>query len=189
MKLNIKNMVCSRCLKVLRQELEQLGIKVSSIELGVLVIDETAGNHNEIMEKIESVLHTNKFEIIHSSEEVLVEKIKHFLLRKIEELPLDSTVNLSQTLSAEFNHEYKSLSKLFSHLENTTVEKYFINLKIEKVKQLIQLRQYTFSEIGHLLDYSSVNHLSRQFKEVTGESMTEYKNAELSNRRPYDEMS
>ena len=182
-------MVCSRCLKVLRQELEQLGIKVSSIELGVLVIDETAGNHNEIMEKIESVLHTNKFEIIHSSEEVLVEKIKHFLLRKIEELPLDSTVNLSQTLSAEFNHEYKSLSKLFSHLENTTVEKYFINLKIEKVKQLIQLRQYTFSEIGHLLDYSSVNHLSRQFKEVTGESMTEYKNAELSNRRPYDEIS
>lgn len=189
MKLNIKNMVCSRCLKVLRQELEQLGINVSSIELGVLVIDETAGNHNEIMEKIESVLHTNKFEIIHSSEEVLVEKIKHFLLRKIEELPLDSTVNLSQTLSAEFNHEYKSLSKLFSHLENTTVEKYFINLKIEKVKQLIQLRQYTFSEIGHLLDYSSVNHLSRQFKEVTGESMTEYKNAELSNRRPYDEIS
>ena len=182
-------MVCSRCLKVLRQELEQLGINVSSIELGVLVIDETAGNHNEIMEKIESVLHTNKFEIIHSSEEVLVEKIKHFLLRKIEELPLDSTVNLSQTLSAEFNHEYKSLSKLFSHLENTTVEKYFINLKIEKVKQLIQLRQYTFSEIGHLLGYSSVNHLSRQFKEVTGESMTEYKNAELSNRRPYDEMS
>lgn len=182
-------MVCSRCLKVLRQELEQLGINVSSIELGVLVIDETAGNHNEIMEKIESVLHTNKFEIIHSSEEVLVEKIKHFLLRKIEELPLDSTVNLSQTLSAEFNHEYKSLSKLFSHLENTTVEKYFINLKIEKVKQLIQLRQYTFSEIGHLLDYSSVNHLSRQFKEITGESMTEYKNAELSNRRPYDEMS
>ncbi len=189
MKLNIKNMVCSRCVKVLRQELEQLGIKVSSIELGVLVIDETAGNHNEIMEKIESVLHTNKFEIIHSSEEVLVEKIKHFLLRKIEELPLDSTVNLSQTLSAEFNHEYKSLSKLFSHLENTTVEKYFINLKIEKVKQLIQLRQYTFSEIGHLLDYSSVNHLSRQFKEITGESMTEYKNAELANRRPYDEIS
>ena len=189
MKLNIKNMVCSRCLKVLRQELEQLGINVSSIELGVLVIDEMAGNHTEILAKIESVLHTNKFEIIHSPEEVLVEKIKHFLLCKIEELPLDSTVNLSQTLSAEFNHEYKSLSKLFSHLENTTVEKYFINLKIEKVKQLIQLRQYTFSEIGHLLDYSSVNHLSRQFKEVTGESMTEYKNAELSNRRPYDEMS
>ena len=64
-----------------------------------------------------------------------------------------------------------------------------INLKIEKVKQLIQLRQYTFSEIGHLLDYSSVNHLSRQFKEITGESMTEYKNAELANRRPYDEIS
>jgi len=174
---------------VLRQELEQLGIKVSSIELGVLVIDEMAGNHTEILAKIESVLHANKFEIIHSSEEILIEKIKHFLLRKIEELPLDSTVNLSQILSAEFNHEYKSLSKLFSHIENITVEKYFIKLKIEKVKELIQLRQYTFSEIGHLLDYSSVNHLSRQFKEITGESMTEYKNAELANRRPYDEIS
>ena len=182
-------MVCSRCIKVLRQELEQLGIKVSSIELGVLVIDEMAGNHTEILAKIESVLHTNKFEIIHSPEEVLVEKIKHFLLRKIEELPLNSTVNLSQILSAEFNHEYKSLSKLFSHIEIITVEKYFINLKIEKVKELIQLRQYTFSEIGHLLDYSSVNYLSRQFKEITGESMTEYKNAELSKRRSFDEIS
>ena len=68
MKLNIKNMVCSRCLKVLKQELEQLGINVSSIELGVLVIDEMAGNHTEIMAKSESVLHTNKFEIIHSPE-------------------------------------------------------------------------------------------------------------------------
>lgn len=188
MKLFIKNMVCSRCLKVIKQELEELEIKVTSIELGELVIDDTNSNHDDIFFQIEKVLHANNFEIIHSSEEILVEKIKHFLFNKIEVLPLDSTINLSQALSTELNHEYKSLSKLFSHTEQITIEKYFIKLKIEKVKELIQLKQYTFSEIGYLLDYNNVNHLSRQFKEIVGESMTEYKNSEESKRSHYDEI-
>ena len=188
MKLFIKNMVCSRCLKVIKQELESLGVKVTSIELGELVVDDTNSNHEEIIFQIEKVLHSNNFEIIHSSDEILVEKIKHFLFNKIEELPLDSTINLSQALSAVLNHEYKSLSKLFSQTEQITIEKYFIKLKIEKVKELIQLKQYTFSEIGYLLDYNNVNHLSRQFKEIVGESMTEYKNSEESNRSHYDEI-
>lgn len=188
MKLYIKNMVCSRCLKVIKQELEELEIKVTSIELGELVIDDSNSNHDDIIFQIEKVLHSNNFEIIHSSEEILVEKIKHFLFNKLEELPLDIKVNLSQVLSAELNHEYKSLSKLFSHSEKITIEKYFIRLKIEKVKELIQLKQHTFSEIGYLLDYNNVNHLSRQFKEIVGESMTEYKNSEESKRSHYDEI-
>lgn len=188
MKLYIKNMVCSRCVKVIKQELESLGVKVTSIELGELVVDDTNGNHDEIIFQIEKVLHANNFEIIHSSEENIVEKIKHFLFNKIEELPLDSTINLSQALSAELNHEYKSLSKLFSHSEKITIEKYFIRLKIEKVKELIQLKQHTFSEIGYLLDYNNVNHLSKQFKKIVGESMTEYKNSNESNRIHYDEI-
>ncbi|WP_445715824.1 helix-turn-helix domain-containing protein [Flavobacterium sp.] len=188
MKLFIKNMVCSRCVKVIKQELEELGVKVTSIELGELVVDDTNSNHEEIIFQIEKVLHSNNFEIIHSSEEILVEKIKHFLINKIEKLPLTFKVNLSLVLSSELNHEYKSLSKLFSSLEKITIEKYFIRLKIEKVKELIQLKQHTFSEIGYLLDYNNVNHLSRQFKEIVGMSMTEYKNSEESKRNHYDEI-
>ncbi len=181
-------MVCSRCVKVIKQELEELGVKVTSIELGELVVDDTNSNHEEIIFQIEKVLHSNNFEIIHSSEEILVEKIKHFLINKIEKLPLTFKVNLSLVLSSELNHEYKSLSKLFSSLEKITIEKYFIRLKIEKVKELIQLKQHTFSEIGYLLDYNNVNHLSRQFKEIVGMSMTEYKNSEESKRNHYDEI-
>ncbi len=188
MKLYIKNMVCSRCLKVIKQELESLGVKVESLELGILIINDKNSIQEEILHNVEKVLHSNKFEIIHSSEEILVEKIKHFLINKIEKLPLTFKVNLSLVLSSELNHEYKSLSKLFSSLEKITIEKYFIRLKIEKVKELIQLKQYTFSEIGYLLDYNNVNHLSRQFKEIVGESMTEYKNSEESKRSHYDEI-
>ena len=77
---------------------------------------------------------------------------------------------------------------MFSAQEQTTIEKYFIKLKIEKVKELIQLKQHSFSDIGYLLDYSSVNHLSRQFKDVIGVSMTDYKNAEDWKRNFYDEI-
>lgn len=179
-------MVCSRCVKVIKQELEELGVKVTFIDLGELIVDDTNSNQDEIISQIEKVLLSNNFEIIHSSEDVLVEKIKHFLFNKMEVLPLNTTVNLSQVLSDELNYNYKSLSKLFSSSEKITIEKYFIRLKIEKVKELIQLKQYTFSEIGYLLDYNNINHLSRQFKEIVGVSMTEYKNSENSKRIHYE---
>ena len=94
----------------------------------------------------------------------------------------------SEYLASMLHRDYKILSKLFSKNENTTIEKYFIKLKIEKVKELIQLQQYSFSDIAYLLDYSSVNHLSRQFKNITGTSMTDYKNAEDWERSFYDEI-
>ncbi len=118
-------MVCSRCLKVIKQELKSLGVKVESLELGILIINDKNSIQEEILHNVEKVLHSNKFEIIHSSEEILVEKIKHFLINKIEKLPLTFKVNLSLVLSSELNHEYKSLSKLFSSLEKITIEKYF----------------------------------------------------------------
>ena len=80
------------------------------------------------------------------------------------------------------------LSKIFSKKENITIEKYFIKLKVERVKELIQLQQHAFSDIAYLLDYSSVNHLSRQFKNVTGLSMTDYKNSQVWERSFLDEI-
>lgn len=184
----IKNMVCSRCLKVIKQELEELGIIVLSLELGKLLVEASNKTDRNITENVTKVLHSNGFEIVQSEEDMLVEKMKIILIELLTELPLHLKINTSEHLSLTLHRDYKILSKLFSKNENTTIEKYFIKLKIEKVKELIQLKQYSFSDIAYMLDYSSINHLSRQFKEIVGISMTDYKNSEDWKRNFYDEI-
>ncbi|MCP9200207.1 MULTISPECIES: helix-turn-helix domain-containing protein [Christiangramia] len=184
----IKNMVCSRCLKVIKQELQELDITVLSLELGRLMVEAPNLNEVAITDNVTRVLHANSFEIVKKEEEMLVERMKIILIEQLQELPLHIKVKISELLASSLHKDYKTLSKLFSTNEKTTIEKYFIKLKIEKVKELIQLKQHTFSDIGYLLDYSSVNHLSRQFKEVVGMSMTDYKNIGNWKRRFYDEI-
>ncbi len=184
----IKNMVCSRCLKVIKQELQELGVTVLSLELGRLLVEAPKKTSNEIVEAVTTVLHANDFEIVQKEEEMLTERIKIILIEQLQELPLHIKVKTSELLASRLHKDYKTLSRLFSAQEQTTIEKYFIKLKIEKVKELIQLKQHSFSDIGYLLDYSSVNHLSRQFKDVIGVSMTDYKNAEDWKRNFYDEI-
>ena len=184
----IKNMVCSRCLKVIKQELQELGVTVLSLELGRLLVEAPKKSSNEIVEAVTTVLHANDFEIVQKEEEMLVERMKVILIEQLQELPLHIKVKTSELLASRLHKDYKTLSKLFSANEQTTLEKYFIKLKIEKVKELIQLKQHSFSDIGYVLDYSSVNHLSRQFKEVVGMSMTDYKNTGNWKRNFYDEI-
>ncbi len=184
----VKNMVCSRCLKVIKQELQELGITVLCLELGKLLVEAPDLSKAQINQEVTQVLHANGFEIVKSEEDMLVERIKIFLIEQLDELPLTLKVKTSEHLSSTLHRDYKALSKLFSYKEKTTIEKYFIKLKIEKVKELIQLKQHSFSDIGYLLDYSSVNHLSRQFKDVVGLSMTDYKNTENWKRNYYDEI-
>ena len=184
----IKNMVCSRCLKVIKQELQELGVTVLSLELGRLMVEAPKKTSKEILEAVTTVLHANDFEIVQKEEEMLVERMKIILIEQLQELPLHIKVKTSELLASSLHKDYQTLSKVFSANEQTTLEKYFIKLKIEKVKELIQLKQLSFSDIGYLLDYSSVNHLSRQFKEVVGMSMTDYKNTEKWKRNFYDEI-
>ncbi|GGK18675.1 hypothetical protein GCM10007962_11070 [Yeosuana aromativorans] len=184
----IKNMVCNRCLKVIKQELQELGLTVLSLELGRLLVEATNKTDSNITGDVTKVLLSNGFEIVKSEEEMLLERIKIILIEQLQELPLNIKVKTSELLSSALNRDYKTLSKLFSANEKTTIEKYFIKLKTEKAKELIQLKQHSFSDIGYLLDYSSVNHLSRQFKDVVGMSMTDYKNAENWKRNFYDEI-
>ncbi len=181
-------MVCNRCLKVIMQELQELEVTVLSLELGRLLVKAPNKTDNEIINAVTTVLHANDFEIVQNEEEMLVERIKIILIEQLQELPLHIKVKTSELLASNLHREYKTLSKLFSANQQTTIEKYFIKLKIEKVKELIQLKQHSFSDIGYLLDYSSVNHLSRQFKEVIGVSMTDYKNTENWKRNFYDEI-
>ncbi|MEZ2414978.1 helix-turn-helix domain-containing protein [Muriicola sp. E247] len=184
----IKNMVCRRCLKVIKQELHDLEITVLSLELGKLTVKAQEIAIAGVDRKVLDVLHSNGFEIAKSEEEMLVEKIKIALISLVSDVPIDIKEKISDYLTKSLHREYKVLSKNFSKNENTTIEKYFIKLKIEKVKELIQLRQHTFSDIAYMLDYSSVNHLSRQFKEIMGMSMTDYKNSQVWQRGFLDEI-
>ena len=181
-------MVCNRCLKVIKQELQELEVTVLSLELGRLLVEAQKKTNNEIIDTVTSVLHANNFEIVQNEEEMLTERIKIILIEQLQELPLHIKVKTSELLASRLHKDYKTLSRLFSANQQTTIEKYFIKLKIEKVKELIQLKQHSFSDIGYLLDYSSVNHLSRQFKEVEGMSMTDYKNTGNWKRNFYDEI-
>ncbi|MAU27447.1 MAG: hypothetical protein CMH48_02435 [Muricauda sp.] len=184
----IKNMVCRRCLKVIKQELHDLRITVLSLELGKLTVKAPEIAIVEVDQKVVDVLHSNGFEIAKSEEEMIVEKIKIALISLVADIPINIREKTSDYLASILHREYKVLSKIFSKNENSTIEKYFIKLKIEKVKELIQLRQHTFSDIAYMLDYSSVNHLSRQFKEIMGMSMTDYKNSQEWQRGFLDEI-
>jgi AraC-like DNA-binding protein len=181
-------MVYSRCLKVIKQELEELGIIVLSLELGKLIVEAANKMDMAIIDSVTRVLHSNGFEIVHSEEEMLVEKVKIILIELLTQLPLHLKINTSEHLSSILHKDYKILSKIFSKNEHTTIEKYFIKLKIEKVKELIQFEQYSFSDVAYMLDYSSINHLSGKFKELVGMSMTDYKNSEGWKRNFYDEI-
>ena len=184
----IKNMVCRRCLKVIKQELHDLNITVLSLELGKLTVMASEISIVEVNQKVVDVLYSNGFEIAKNEEEMIVENIKITLINIVTDLPLHIKGKTSEHLAAELHRDYKMLSKIFSKKENITIEKYFIKLKVERVKELIQLQQHGFSDIAYLLDYGSVNHLSSQFKNVTGVSMTDYKNSQIWERSSLDEI-
>jgi len=168
----VKNMVCDRCIKVLRDELEEHNIKILEIELGRLKLDIEIDDKTE---KLGVLLEKNGFYLIDNKAEKLVEQVKVELVRVLKELPLELDKKLSDYLAEKIGREYSKISRVFSFTEGMTIEKYFIKLKIEKVKELIQDKEYNFTEMGQLLNYSNINHLSRQFKNETGMSLSDYK--------------
>jgi len=178
-------MVCNRCKKVISEEIENLGIKLLSVELGKIDIEP----HDESqLKQIKEVLHKNGFEVLQDSDTQLVERIKIELIKLVETLPIERNEKLSVWLSERLQAEYSRLSKTFSRKEQVTIEKFFLKLKVEKVKELIQQDKNTFSEIAYLLDYSNSNHLAKQFKNETGMSMSEYKKLGSWERKPLDKI-
>jgi AraC-like DNA-binding protein len=178
--LYIKNMVCNRCKATVENELNRLGCNIVSLELGKVVLNEYKHSDNS---ELEEVLNKHGFEIIKEETEVMIEEIKVAIINKIEN---QNNENISSFLPKNFDKSYSALSKLFSKTEGMTIEKYEINLKIEKVKELIQLGQDNFSEIAYSLDYNNSGHLAKQFKNETGLSMTEFKNLKKWNRKSLD---
>lgn len=180
----VKNMVCDRCKSVVRNELEAAGFSVVKVDLGKIELADFSKNR---MPLIEEVMQRNGFELVNSEVEIVIEKVKSTLIKKLDSRKfLDG--NLSMFLAEKLNKEYSIISKLFSSTEGLTIEKYYIRLKIEKAKELIQMGEYSFSEIAYDLDYKNSSHLAKQFKTLVGMSMRDYKKSQNWNRRPFDKI-
>ncbi len=175
-------MVCNRCKSTVAQELNTLGYTIKALELGQIILKDTDAIDYS---KLENALKQHGFELIKEETEILIEEMKIALIKKIEN---QNGENLSSFLAKIFHKSYSALSKLFSKTEGMTIEKYEINLKIEKVKELIQLNQLNFSEIAYSLNYNNSGHLARQFKNITGLSMTEFKNLHQWDRKSLDQI-
>lgn len=182
----IKNMVCDRCIKVVRNELLEERVEVLEVILGKVIIETKEEAKDK--KKILKVLQENGFLLLDNPATIISERIKIELIKLFNDVPIVLPGKLSEYLVDHINMDYSKISKVFSSTEKITIEKYFIKLKIEKVKELIQSDEYNFTEIGHLLDYNNVNYLSRQFKSETGMSLTEYKGLNKNFRNSLDQI-
>jgi len=172
--LEIKNMVCDRCIASVREVLKDLGYQVDRVELGQaqIVGSPTKTARDEIAE----ALRDKGFELIAEKGQALVEKIKAQLITYLEKLEAeDSPPKFSDYLAENLHHNYSYLSNRFSSEQNITIEQYLIQLKIERVKELLTYEELTLSEIAWKLNYSSVQYLSNQFKKVTGETVSAFR--------------
>lgn len=186
MKIYIKNMVCSRCKMVVKSELEQLGLSLLSVDLGEI---ETAEAITETQKTaIQNQLKPLGFELIDDKKSKIIDKIKTLIIDLVHNKNNDINVNLSEYLSSQIAQDYSTLSNLFSEVENTSIEKYFINQKIEKVKELLMYDEMTLSEIAYQLNYSSVSYLSNQFKKITGFSPTYFKQLKNKKRKQIEDL-
>ena len=186
MKLYIKNMVCNRCVMVVRDEMEKLGLDVSNVILGEVWLNQELSNEQK--EKVRETLEPLGFELIDDRKSRNIEKIKNIIIDLVHHKDSLLQTNLSDLLSAELNHDYSYLSNLFSEVEGTTIEKYFIAQKIEKVKELLVYDELSLSEIAYRLNYSSVAYLSNQFKKVTGLTPSHFRQIKETKRKPLDEV-
>ncbi|MES2329819.1 MAG: AraC family transcriptional regulator [Bacteroidota bacterium] len=182
----IKNMVCNRCIMVVQNELDKLGLAAKNIKLGEVTLERELTK--EERDKLEKTLVPLGFEVIDDRKSRIIEKIKNIIIDLVHHQDNDAKTNLSDVLSNELHHDYNYLSSLFSEVEGTTVEKYFIAQKIEKVKELLVYDELSLSEIAIRLNYSSVAYLSNQFKKVTGLTPSHFKQIREDKRKPLDKV-
>lgn len=189
--LYIKNMVCNRCVMAVKQELERQGLHPETVSLGQVTISED-GLSEEQLKRLDAGLVNLGFERIDDRKARIIEAIKNKIIQVIHHNDkLNLKVNWSTLLSEEMHYEYNYLSNLFSGVEGVTLEQYIIKQKIERVKELLFYDELNLSEIADRLGYSSVAHLSSQFKKITGFTPSEMKKSRIidQNRKPLDSVS
>jgi AraC-like DNA-binding protein len=170
--IHIKNMVCPRCITAVEQILISLKIPYSEVRLGEVTIESSDFDYSVLNKELKAI----GFEIVQNKNDQIIEQIKTSIIDLINNNNAESLkVNISEYLSKRVGYEYSYISNIFSKFENTTIEKFIILQKIERVKELIKYDELNFSEISYRLNYSSASHLSKQFKIITGSTLSEYK--------------
>lgn len=173
MNISVKNMVCNRCIIIVSNIFREEGIIDAKVQLGRVVTNYPVPDKK--LEIINTRLHDVGFEIIKDHLSQIVEQIKDIVIEVVYNRKGEFNVNFSDYLADKLNLDYNYLSTLYSSVEGTTIEKHMINLRIEHVKELLVYDEKTLSEIAFELGYSSVAHLSHQFKKVTGLTPTHFK--------------
>lgn len=179
-------MVCNRCIMVVQNELEKLGLDAKNIKLGEVILSKEITSLEK--ENLSKTLEPLGFEVIDDKKGRIIEKIKNIIIDLVHHQDSDVKTNLSDVLSDKLHHDYNYLSNLFSEVEGTTIEKYFIAQKVEKVKELLVYDELSLSEIAFRLNYSSVAYLSNQFKKVTGLTPSHFKQIKEDKRKPLDKV-
>ena len=187
MLLHIKNMVCDRCVMVVRRQLDDLGLQYNNIQLGQVELSKDPGKNE--LEKLRDKLTDNGFELLDDKKSKIVEQIKNTIVSLIHGKDADEfNMKLSAILEEKIGMDYHYLTTLFSSVEGLTIEKYAILQRVEKVKELLMYDEKSLSEIAYEMGYSSVQHLSQQFKKTTGLTPTHFKELGENSRKPLDKI-
>lgn len=180
MKLYVKHMVSLRCKMIVKEELKKLGLRCTNIDLGVVELS------REISEKQRETLRRNLqksgLELLEDRKSILIERIKGVIIEMVHYLDESPKMNYSHYLSEKLGYGYNYLSNSFSEQKGITIQQFIIKHKIERVKELLLYDELSLTEISYRLHYSSVAHLSNQFKKVTGFTPSTYKQTQVRQR-------
>lgn len=179
-------MVCIRCKMVVKEELAKLGLHYAVVELGEVDVLETmsAAQHDQF----KAALLKSGLELMDDKKSVLIQRIKNVIVELVHYSEEAPTLKFSEFLSQKLNHDYTYLANLFSEVQGTTIEKFFIAHKIERVKELLVYDELNLTEIAYLMHYSSVAHLSTQFKKVTGLTPSYFKQLKKKRRNMLEDV-
>ena len=184
MKLFIKNMVCPRCIMSVEQILKNQKIPSKYVRLGEveLIKDLSEKQLNQFSSELQKV----GFELLDDAKTKLIEKIKTLLIQKVQDENIEEHFSINKCLTQHIFKDYSSLSKLFSEVEGITIEQFFILQKVEKIKERLIYNEQSLGEVALSLGYSSTQHLSGQFKKLTGMTPTQFKSLGTLHRKPID---
>lgn len=171
---------------VVRSEFEKFGLHPVSVELGEVELAEDLGDEEKA--KLNGQLLALGFSFIDDKKTRIVEKVKNLIVDLVQNRNSQLRTNLSDYLSKEFSHDYNYISNLFTQVEGTTIEQYYIAQRIEKVKELLVYDEFSLSQMADDMGYSSVSHLSKQFKKVTGLTPSHFKQLRENKRRPIEDL-
>lgn len=179
-------MVSNRCILAVKEELKKLGLHYVIVDLGEVEIMENLGP--EKLQQLKTGLNSTGLDLMDDKKSILIEKVKNIITEMIHHSEIVPKTNYSDYISEKMNYDYTYLSNIFSEVKGITIQQFIINHKIEKVKELLLYGELSLTEISYRLHYSSVAHLSNQFKKMTGLSPSQFKQLKNNRRIPIEEI-